>query len=50
MEALTQPDLYPEVEPYETGWLRVDDLHTLYWEQSGSPAGTPAVFKFQPTL
>lgn len=44
MEAISQPDLYPEIEPYESGWLRVDDLHTLYWEQSGNPDGVPAVF------
>lgn len=44
MESIVQRDLYPEIEPYETGWLRADDLHTLYWEQSGNRAGVPAVF------
>ena len=39
MEAVVQSDLYPDIEPYETGWLRVDDIHTLYWEQSGNPEG-----------
>ena len=37
-------DLYPEIEPYETGLLRLDDLHTMYWEQSGNPQGVPVVF------
>ena len=37
-------ELYPEIEPYETGRLAVDDRHSLYWEQSGNPAGVPVVF------
>ena len=44
MESIVHKDLYPEIEPYETGWLRVDDLHTLYWEQSGNRDGIPVVF------
>ncbi len=36
--------LYPEIEPYDTGMLKVSDLHTLYYEQSGNPDGKPAVF------
>jgi proline iminopeptidase len=44
LESLPQHDLYPEIEPYETGWLAVDDIHTLYWEQAGNPKGVPAVF------
>jgi len=35
---------YPEIEPYAQGMLAVDDLHTIYWEQSGNPAGKPVVF------
>src|SRR5665213_3293991 len=37
-------DLFPPLEPYATGMLPVDRLHTLYWEQSGNPEGLPAVF------
>ena len=37
-------DLYPEIEPYRTGILDVDDFHRLYWEESGNPDGTPALF------
>ncbi len=44
MEATSQRELFPEIDPFETGWLRVDDIHTLYWEQSGNPNGVPAVF------
>jgi proline iminopeptidase len=37
-------DLYPEIEPHHTGFLQVDDLHSLYFEESGRPAGVPVVF------
>jgi proline iminopeptidase len=36
--------LYPVPEPYETGFLPVSDLHTVYWEESGNPRGKPVVF------
>ncbi|HEU4670898.1 MAG TPA: prolyl aminopeptidase [Dyella sp.] len=36
--------LYPEIEPYDSGFLQVSDLHTLYYEQSGNPNGKPVVF------
>ncbi len=36
--------LYPEIEPYETGRLKVSALHTLYYEQCGNPRGKPVVF------
>lgn len=35
---------YPPIDPYETGTLEVSPEHTLYYEQSGNPAGKPAVF------
>jgi proline iminopeptidase len=35
--------LYPEIAPYQTGTLKVDDRHTLYWEQCGNPDGKPVV-------
>ena len=37
-------DLFPPIEPYRTGRLRVDSLHTMYWEESGNPRGMPALF------
>lgn len=37
-------ELYPPIEPYRTGTLPVSDLHTLYFEEVGAPAGRPAVF------
>ncbi len=36
--------LYPPIDPYRTGMLKVSDVHTIYWEQSGNPNGKPAVF------
>jgi proline iminopeptidase len=36
--------LYPEIEPFESGLLKVSALHTLYYEQSGNPNGKPVVF------
>lgn len=36
--------LYPHIEPYASGMLSLDSVHTMYWEQSGNPKGVPAVF------
>lgn len=36
--------LYPLLEPFDQGFLKVDDLHALFYEQSGNPAGVPVVF------
>jgi proline iminopeptidase len=36
--------LYPPIEPYNTGRLRVSPLHELYYEESGNPNGKPVVF------
>jgi len=33
--------LFPVIEPYQSGWLKVDDIHEIYWEQSGNPQGVP---------
>ena len=35
---------YPEIEAYRTGMLRVSELHEIYFEESGNPAGKPVVF------
>src|SRR5207247_4016803 len=37
-------DLYPEIEPFDSGMFRVSDLHTIYYERVGSPDGIPVVF------
>ncbi len=38
------PGLFPEIEPYDSGFLGVDDIHSVYYEQCGNPDGKPAVF------
>ena len=37
-------DFYPPIKAYNTGFLRVSDLHEIYYEESGNPKGKPAVF------
>lgn len=39
-----RPELHPEIEPYNKGMLRLDDLHEMYWEECGNPHGAPVVF------
>ncbi|CAL1352962.1 unnamed protein product [Linum trigynum] len=36
--------LYPPLDPYDSGFLKVSDLHSIYYEQSGNPSGHPVVF------
>jgi proline iminopeptidase len=36
--------LYPPVEPFHSGSLKVSLLHTLYFEEVGNPKGQKAVF------
>jgi len=37
-------EFYPEIEPFHSGFLKVSDLHTLYFEEVGNPTGKPVVF------
>jgi proline iminopeptidase len=37
-------ELYPALEPFRHGHLRVSDVHEIYYEECGNPAGKPAVF------
>ena len=41
---MSRRDLFPPIEPYRTGTLRLDARHTMYWEQSGNPRGVAALF------
>ena len=36
--------LYPPVKTYHTGFLRVSEIHEIYYEESGNPKGKPVVF------
>jgi len=40
----TRRTVYPEIEPYRTGTLKVSPIHDLYFEESGNPNGKPVVF------
>ncbi len=37
-------DLYPAIEPYASGLLKVDETHEIYWDASGNPDGVPVLF------
>lgn len=36
--------LYPEIEPFDSGMLKVSDLHDVYYERVGNPDGIPVIF------
>ena len=36
--------LYPKIEPHETGLLELEGQHKMYWEVSGNPEGNPVLF------
>ncbi len=41
---MTLNELFPEIETFHQGRLRVSALHELYYEESGNPSGKPIVF------
>lgn len=36
-------ELYPAIEPHATGYIDLDGLHQMYWEESGNPNGVPVL-------
>ncbi|MBL9036808.1 MAG: prolyl aminopeptidase [Rhodospirillaceae bacterium] len=46
MDSRSRPakDLFPEIEPYDKGFLELSAPHRMYYEQSGNPLGVPVVF------
>jgi proline iminopeptidase len=44
VEQTLRRSLYPQIEPYRTGMLRVSHMHDIYFEECGNPYGKPAVF------
>lgn len=40
----TASGVFAPIEPYRSGHLPVDNLHTLYWEECGNPQGVPVLF------
>ncbi|MDA1323412.1 MAG: prolyl aminopeptidase [Proteobacteria bacterium] len=41
---MNREQLFPPIDPYESGRLPLDGGHVMYWEQSGNPDGIPVVF------
>ena len=41
---VTAPSLFPPILPTRSGMLKVDEIHTIYWEEVGNPDGVPVVF------
>ena len=37
-------DFYPPIDPFNTGRLKVSDIHEIYYEEVGNPKGYPIVF------
>ncbi len=37
-------NLYPEIEPFQSGWLETSNIHHIYYEQCGNPAGQSVIF------
>ncbi|MEM7610853.1 MAG: prolyl aminopeptidase [Pseudomonadota bacterium] len=40
---LTERELYPAIEPYQSDFMDVGDGHRVYYEQSGNPNGKPVI-------
>ena len=41
---MPRTDLYPAIEPFASGSLQVDPIHSIYWEECGNPVGCPVLF------
>jgi len=39
----TRRTAYPEIQPYNSGTLKVSDLHEIYYEECGNPRGKPVL-------
>ena len=42
--SMPRGDLFPEIGPFETGYLPLSEGHVMYWEQIGNPRGAPVLF------
>ena len=41
---MPRTELFPPIEPYRSGLMPIDSVHTIYWEECGNPRGLPVVF------
>ena len=37
-------ELFPKIKPYDEGYLKVSQLHTIHYEECGNPKGKPLIF------
>ncbi|XP_069125991.1 probable proline iminopeptidase [Argopecten irradians] len=37
-------NLFPEIEPFDSGKLKVSEIHDIYYEQSGNSDGNPVLY------
>ena len=44
MSAQFDKFLFPEIEPFNSGFLKVSDIHSIYFEEIGNPNGHPVVY------
>ncbi len=38
-----QTKLWPEIQPYDTGYIQVSELHDIYYQLGGNPEGRPVM-------
>ncbi|SYV89652.1 Proline iminopeptidase, partial [Metamycoplasma alkalescens] len=36
--------MFDPIEPYKKGYLKVSDIHQIYYEEVGNPKGSPILF------
>ena len=41
---MNRDQLFPHIEPFESGTIHLDPPHVMYWEQSGKIDGIPVLF------
>ena len=44
MSSLNSRELYPEINPYKESFIKGDDTHEIFVEESGNPEGQPILF------
>jgi proline iminopeptidase len=44
MQTTDLRDFYPPIEPFNKGFLKVSEIHNIYYEEVGNPKGKPVVF------
>lgn len=37
-------EFYPPIEPFDSGFVKVSEIHSIYYEQVGKPTGKPILF------